>query len=157
MEQSREIRLIPFGQRLPPAEIRRIAFPLARRIGARVVAINEPGVTPNFHAVVLDESQFGSQTPPAYLLYAGEYDAWAVASPREGQSEPRDGEFHLYRPRFLDHDAIMAAMAELHGIQLWTSYELSMPVPADFPEPVRGDLNYWRPDRLGDALFNWWD
>ena len=157
MERVREIQLSPLGQRLSLAEIRRVVYPVARQIDAHIVAIQEPRVTPNFHAVALDESQSLGETQRIYLLHSDDYDAWAVVLPRDGQREPEAGRFHLHKPQFLDHDGIMAAMADLHGIAVWSSYDLSMPVPADFPERVRGDLAYWRPDRLGDALFNWWD
>ncbi|MET4730784.1 hypothetical protein ABIE09_004604 [Lysobacter enzymogenes] len=157
MERVREIQLIPLGQCLPLAEIRRIAYSVARHIGARVVAVLEPSVTPNFHAVTLDESTFRDEVRRIYLLYSGDYDAWAVVLPREPILEPNDDGSHLYEPRFLDHDGIAVAMADLHGITVWSADDLSMPAPADLPLRVPGDMAYWQPKRLGDALFNWWD
>lgn len=70
---------------------------------------------------------------------------------------PPLGWTHLYEPEFLDHEGLIAAMADFHGIEMWSSYDLSMAVPGDFPQRSPNDVAYWQPRRLGDALFNWWD
>ncbi|UHQ24314.1 hypothetical protein LVB77_06360 [Lysobacter sp. 5GHs7-4] len=157
MADAREIVLTPFGQRLSLADVRRIAYPVAQHIGARIVEMIGPGVTPNFHGVMLDEPLRWGETQRVYLLHSDDYDAWAVVAPADPRCEPEDGWFHLHYPRFLDHEGIAAAMADFHGIALWSSYELSMAVPPDFPQRAPNDLAHWQPPRLGDALFNWWD
>lgn len=106
---------------------------------------------------MLDEPLRWGETRRIYLLYSIDYDAWAVAIPRDPQREPGVSWCHLHEPQFLDHEGIIAAMADFHGIAVWNSYDLSMPVPADLPLRVPGDMSYWQPERLGDALFNWWD
>ena len=142
---------------MPLAEFRRIVYPVARHIDARIVAMQEAGATPNFHVALLDAPERLGEPGRVCLLYSTDYDAWAAALPARMQGEPDVDGSQLYEPRYLDHEGMMTAMAELHGIALWTSYELAQPVPADFPQRVRGDLAYWRPQRLGDALFNGWD
>lgn len=157
MAGPREIWLSPLGQYLSGAQVRKIVYPVARRIGARVVAVHEPGVTPNFFAVTLDESLHPGDVRRLYLLYSRDYDAWAVVLPRDPRAEPEDGCFHLHAPIFFDHEGLAAAMTELHGIALWPSHDLSMPVPFDFPQRALNDVAHWQPERVGDALFNWWD
>ncbi|ALN87292.1 hypothetical protein IEQ11_18530 [Lysobacter capsici] len=160
----REIRLSPLGQHLSLAEIRGIVHPVAQRIGARILTIDEPDAARNFVAVMLDEPQPWATPRRIYLLYSLDYDAWAAVMPREfrhaadpGIEWPPLGWTHLYEPEFLDHEGIIAAMADFHGIEMWSSYDLSMAVPGDFPQRSPNDVAYWQPRRLGDALFNWWD
>lgn len=164
----REIRLSPLGQHLSLAEIRGIVHPVARHIGARILTIDEPGAARNFLAVMLEEPQPWGTSRRIYLLYSFDHDAWAVVAPsRLGHAHEHEHErahgalplgwTHLYEPEFLDHEGLIAAMADFHGIELWSSYDLTRPVPEDFPARVPGDLSYWRPERIGDALFNWWD
>lgn len=157
MERVREIKLVPSGQRLSLADIRRIVHPVAQHIGARVVAIREPGITPNFYAVMLDEPQLWEKSRQIYLLHSDDYGAWAVVVPQDPQREPAYNWFHLHYPQFLDHEGIAQAMADFHGIAVWSSYDLSMAVPSDFPQRAPNDIAYWQPPRLGDAMFNWWD
>lgn len=154
----REIRLAALGAHLPPAQVRGIAWSVARAVGATVASVYEPGATPNFHAAVLHEPQPWGTFRRLYLLYSRDYDAWALAMPRDPESGPPPlGWTHLYEPYFLDHEGIIAAMQDFHGIALWSAYDLSLPVPQDVPQRAPNDVAYWRPQRIGDALFNWWD
>lgn len=160
----REIRLSPLGQHLSLAEIRGIVHPVAQHIGARILTIDEPGAARNFLAVMLEEPQPWATSRRIYLLYSYDFDAWAVVMPGEfGQAPNPDIEWpprgwtHLHEPQFLDHEGIIAAMADFNGIEVWSSYDLSMAVPMDFPQRAPNDVAHWQPQRLGDALFNWWD
>jgi hypothetical protein len=157
MERVREARLASLGQWSSLADIGRIVYPLARHIGASVVAIHAPEATPNFHVAVLDQAGPEGEIQRVFLLHSEDYDAWAVALPWGRQNESDGGRPELHELRFLDHDGIAAAMADVHGISIWSSYDLSTPLPADFQARVPSDLAYWKPQRLGDALFNWWD
>lgn len=157
MTALREVRLSPRGQHLSAAQVRQIVYPVARRIGARVVAVHEPKIRPNFFAVVLDEPLHPGDIRRLYLLYSIDYDAWAVVLPRDPSAEPLEGCSQLHAPLFFDHEGLAEAMADSHGIAVWPSYDLSMPVPDGFPERLPNDVAFWRPRRLGDALFNGWD
>ncbi|KRB06211.1 hypothetical protein [Lysobacter sp. Root690] len=160
----REIRLSPLGQHLSLAQIRGIVHSVAQRIGVRILTVDEPDTARSFVAVMLEEPQSWGTSRRIYLLYSFDHDAWAVATPsRLGSAQERAhgapplGWTHLYEPEFLDHEGLTTAMTDFHGIKLWSSHDLTRPVPEDFPARVPGDLGYWRPQRLGDALFNWWD
>ncbi|QWP78835.1 hypothetical protein J5226_10770 [Lysobacter sp. K5869] len=158
----REARLSALGEERSPAEVRRVVHDVVRRIGARLPAMLEPGVTPNFHAAMIQEPARRGAVSPIYLLHSRDYDAWAVAvpqprfAPAAGDALP-SGWMHLHQARFLDHDGVFAALAELHGIEAWSSYDLEQPVPAGIALRASGDMAYWEPRRLGDVLFNWWD
>lgn len=60
---------------------------------------------------------------------------------------------------FVDEPGLLAVLGELlPGFRLYTRAELETPLDLSVPPWVNDpDARYWRPDVLGNALFNWWD
>jgi hypothetical protein len=59
---------------------------------------------------------------------------------------------------FLDVPELRRALETLTGHRVLTTAELDAPFePADWPHLATGDVRYWRPATVGEALFNYWD
>ncbi|MDD4964343.1 MAG: hypothetical protein PHI11_10555 [Gallionella sp.] len=136
---------------LNPNEDSWYAFPhIAQKIGAalyyRVGPIHKPEVTPNFSYVEFTGRFDHQENAKRYLLCSYEGN-WAVC--KDVGSD------------FVDCAEIAAKLKEFYGINVMSKAELE----AEFeltPEiaaihPSISDLKYWRPQTMGEALFNWWD
>ncbi len=120
---------------------RRIVHAAARQIGARVVDIIEPGVTPNFIAARIN---VGAQ--PCYVLCSHAGD-WAFAKAIEPALAPL---------QFIDCPAFAEALQSLFGLLPLTRAELQAPFTGRLGLSD-SDVRYWKPGTQGEALFNWWD
>jgi hypothetical protein len=116
-------------------------------------------VTPNFHQGVI-----------AYRDYTV-----AVACTRDSPgtrklpvlaiAEPRDIEYgdHVRIRQagpltFVDAPDLIAALAETPGFQVLTPADLNAPLHApNWPNLYPSDIKYWKPENLGEAIFNYWD
>jgi hypothetical protein len=128
-----------------PGEFRALCFEAARRTGGQVVRWSVPEVTPNFHEVHL---QHVDHRGTVVVLWTPEGDVALTAS-----VEP------LPPIEFVDDAALMAVLAELSSdIRVWAKAQLDRPFRAvEWPGLDAHDVRYWRPQRVGDVLFNWWD
>lgn len=124
----------------------------ARRTGGQVVEFRlADDVTPNFHQGLI---AYRDQT--VAVVCARDSATLAVAEPRSidfvedaGDSGPLT---------FVDAPALVAVLAEQPGFRVLTPSELNGPLDAAaWPDLLPGDIRYWRPGTLGEALFNYWD
>lgn len=60
---------------------------------------------------------------------------------------------------FIDEPGLLAVLKELlPACRIFTRAELQGSLNlAAWPWIDEDDVRYWRPDNLGEALFNWWD
>ncbi len=123
------------------AAFKKLVHAAARQAGGRVVAIIEPGVTPNFSAARVEIG------PAHCCILCSHANDWAFAEAIEPALVPL---------RFIDCPALADAMQSLFGLTPFTQAALQAPFNA-WPGLSEHDLRYWKPRTLGDALFNWWD
>lgn len=130
---------------LTAGEFRGLCFEAARRVGGEVTYWFEPGVTPNYHAVLIS---YRDHRPSVAVLWTASGDvALTVSDPELAPLE------------FVDDVALTAVLAELSDdIRPRSKAELDRPFQAgEWPELDPRDVRYWRPERVGDALFHHWD
>ncbi len=60
---------------------------------------------------------------------------------------------------FVDEPELLTLISQiLPEVRILSRTDLEGPlVPADWPDLSPYDIRGWRPDNLGEALFNWWD
>ena len=112
---------------------------LSQQIGAQVLHIHPPEITPNFIAAAL---KFKQQT--VYVLCSENQD-WAFCQ----QLQP-------FKLQFIDMPDLAEILHNLTNIQVYNTTKLNTPFVAQ-SWMSKHDINYWQPQTLGDALFNWWD
>ena len=118
-----------------------IIYQVARQIGAEVVAVHLPTVTPNFCAAELKRA-----TMRFYVLCSNT-DNWAFS---------RFFEPHISRLEFEDVPEAADALRSMFGKEPLSKSELEAPFQGR-PGLSEEDIRYWRPSTQGDVLFNWWD
>lgn len=114
-------------------------YRLSQYVGADVMEIHLPEVTPNFIAASLNIKQ---QT--VYILCSDNQD-WAFSQ----QLQP-------FKLQFIDHPLLANMLHNLANIQVYCTSQLNAPFVAQ-SWMSKHDINYWKPQTLGEALFNWWD
>jgi hypothetical protein len=128
-------------------EFRRLCHRAADRTGGAVAGFRfADGVTPNFHQGFV---AYGERT--VAVVSSRDVAVFAVAEPRvaDGEAGPLT---------FVDSPALLAALGELSGCRVLGVAELDGPFDAAAWLGVpAGDVAYWRPGSLGEALFNYWD
>ena len=127
--------------RVSLSTFRQVVIPAVRDAGGRVGAIIEPGVTPNFIAAQID---VGARQCWILRSHAGD---WAFVEAIEPALSPL---------RFTEFPPVADAMARLSGVVPLTRAELVMAFSGR-PGVSDADVRYWKPQTVGDALFNWWD
>lgn len=114
-------------------------YRLSQYVGADVMEIQLPEVTPNFMSASLKIKQ---QT--IYILCSDNQD-WAFSQ----QLQP-------FKLQFIDHPLLANMLHNLANIQVYCTSQLNAPFVAQ-SWMSKHDINYWKPQTLGEALFNWWD
>lgn len=114
-------------------------YRLSQYLGADVMEIHLPEVTPNFMSASLKIKQ---QT--VYVLCSDNQD-WAFSQ----QLQP-------FKLQFIDHPLLANMLHNLANIQVYCTSQLNAPFVAQ-SWMSKHDINYWKPQTLGEALFNWWD
>lgn len=114
-------------------------YRLSQYVGADVMEIHLPEVTPNFMSASLKIKQ---QT--VYVLCSDNQD-WAFSQ----QLQP-------FKLQFIDHPLLANMLHNLANIQVYCTSQLNAPFVAQ-SWMSKHDINYWKPQTLGEALFNWWD
>ncbi len=122
-------------------QFKKMVDSIASNSQTTVVALHEPGVTPNFFAA---ELLLRPQKTTLFLLCSRE-QFWAL-------SEVVDSSGLC----FVDHAPLTNATQLIPGLGLLTASELNGSFsPRQHMLP--SDIKYWKPQTLGEALFNWWD
>ncbi|SUA73660.1 Uncharacterised protein [Nocardia otitidiscaviarum] len=106
-------------------------------------------VTPNFHQAVI--AYHDHQVAVVALRDSA---VLAVAEPRViDDAATESGPL-----TFIGSPDLVAALAEQSGFEILTSAELAQPFDAAaWPELDRHDIRHWKPQTVGEALFNYWD
>ena len=134
---------ITYQRNLSLTEIRAACFPAARAIGATVVEVKEPGVTPSFFTSTL---RLGERD--LRVLCSAAYPVVAFAEPFEVETYPIP---------FTDHQELAAAF-KAQGFRCVSVAELSEPLSQIDPSPLEAqemaDIKSWQPTNLGEILFN---
>jgi hypothetical protein len=118
-----------------------IVHEVARHIGARVVAVYFPNVTPNFWAAELQ------QGATCFYVLCSNSDSWAFS---------RFFEPHICRLEFDDVPEAADILRRMFGKEPMSKSDLETPFQGQ-PGLSEDDIKYWKPSTRGDALFNWWD
>ena len=120
---------------------KKIVYGVCYEIGADVKGFFKGGITPNFHVahVVLNDK--------IRFLLCSESDNWAF-------SEVFDE--NKCELKFSDEERASKALSRLYGICALSRKELLGPFTSQ-PYLLESDARYWKPETLGEGLFNWWD
>lgn len=118
-----------------------------RRVGGTITRVTPAGVTPSFHTVLVDHpdgrvAALGHATVPM-VAFAQPFPAGDT------------------RPVFLDHPALAAAVSRASDLRVLTVDELRTPLSAvdlaALPADEHRQIRCWRPETVGELLFNFWD
>lgn len=132
---------------VPTSRIKGAVYTAALTIGAKVGDIRPAdGVTPSFHQI---DIQFGSR---AFVVLCNRHvPIVAFAERAEG----------LKIERFLEAPADFAAALSDCGFVIGPIAELNRVLTDDdlqcLSSSEQKQANYWKPERVGDIIFNWWD
>lgn len=108
------------------------------------------GRTPNFHQGVI--TYRGRHVAVVALRDSA---VLAIAEPRGTES---DGVIESGPLTFVEAPDLVTALSEQAGFGILTAAELTRPFDAAaWPELEEADIRYWKPETVGDALFNYWD
>ncbi|MCP4150624.1 MAG: hypothetical protein GY757_22955 [bacterium] len=122
-------------------EFKKICYPICIEIGARVSDTFQSVYTPNFHAALIQYKR------KEFFLLGSVHDDWAFCS----KFDPYKWELD-----FIDCPVISTLLKERYNINTLSIKELNGPFVsrAYF---YKSDIKCWRPQTLGEGLFNWWD
>lgn len=130
-----------------PRRFRTACFEAARRTGAHVDSLVLPGVVRSFEAASIT-----SPTGSVVALHHTDRPIVAFTGTLPVPGRPVSD--------FVDPPTY-AYVFEACGFEVLTPAALNTPLgELDLTDPIPAepaDLSYWRPDVLGDVLFNWWD
>lgn len=130
---------------------RRACYEAARRTGGELTEFrisHEP--TPNFHQAIV---AYPDRTIAVVCVRDAPLLALAVPRVIEPTSACDSGPL-----TFVDLPDLAAVLEAVPGFRLLTATELDGPIDATkWPGISRPDMRYWRPQTLGEGLFNYWD
>jgi len=137
----------PPGARPDLRHFTAVCHQAARAIDATVTDVTPAGVTPNFHTIDIRYAQHHISVLRHTVL-----PFIAFALPRAG------GEISI---AFVDHHDLAAAILNLTDARVLTVEQLRTPLAhIDLTALGRHEhdqINYWKPNTLGELLFNFWD
>ena len=119
-----------------------VVFSLAQKTGYDVSDIRKPEMTPNFYSC-----SFENQAESFWVL-ASLDDKWAMAEDLGGADS--------LKLTFLDSAELFNAMKSLFDIDFLRVEHLDAPFEVT-DENISDDVRYWKPETVGQYLFNWWD
>lgn len=109
-------------------------YALSQQIGAQALHIHPPEVTPNFIIASLKIKQ-----PTVYILCSDNQD-WAFSQ----QLQP-------FKLQFIDNPLLANMLHNLANIQVYCTTQLNTPFVAQ-SWMSKHDINYWKPQTLGEAI-----
>ncbi|WP_211240953.1 hypothetical protein [Hamadaea tsunoensis] len=108
------------------------------------------GPSPSFHQGII-----GYEGRAVAVVWVRDTALLAIAAPRDLAFAPARVAGPL---TFLEVPGLAAALTEAEGFRLLTLTELAGPVDtAEWSSIRQEDMQYWCPDSLGEARFNYWD
>ncbi|WP_433288321.1 hypothetical protein [Micromonospora sp. CA-244673] len=136
------------SQQADLGEFTAVCHHAARAIGATVTGVTPAGVTPNFHTVDITH---GLHHHIAVLRH--------IALPFNAFARPQaNGDGTI---TFVDHPDLAAAITNLANVQVLTVEQLRTSlsqVDLSALGPSEHDqIAYWKPNTVGELLFNFWD
>jgi hypothetical protein len=131
-------------------EFRRTCHLVAVRTGGRVIEFRVADkVTPNFHQGII-----GYRERPVAVVLARDTGVVAVAVPRAVTGAEQDAGPLM----FVEFPELIEALTAEGKFIVLTAAELGRPfAAAEWPALSAYDVRYWKPESLGEALFNYWD
>ncbi|WP_063049040.1 hypothetical protein [Nocardia arthritidis] len=131
---------------------RQACYEAARRTGGTVIEFRVgEGVTPNFHQGVITY-----RDRHVAVVALRDSAVLAVAEPRAIDFD--EGAIEAGPLTFVEAPDLVTALSEQAGFEILTAAELARPFDAAaWPELDRADIRFWKPETVGDALFNYWD
>jgi hypothetical protein len=137
----------PSGAHADLREFTAICYHAARAIGGAVTGVTPAGVTPNFHTVDITQAQHHIAVLRHIVLPL-------IAFARS----PVGGGLTV---RFVDHRDLADALTSLTDAQVLTVEQLGTPLArvdlSALDRHEHSQIKYWKPDTVGDLLFNFWD
>lgn len=135
----------------PNADLRSfltVCHQVARQLGGTITRTTPAGVTPNFHTAVI---QYTDGQQIAVLRHAV-LPLVAFAHPRSGGDTTMT---------FIDHPSLAATIRDICDLRVLTTDQLHTPLSHVDLSALTGhehdQINYWKPETVGDLLFNYWD
>ncbi|MCO8274203.1 hypothetical protein M1L60_26740 [Actinoplanes sp. TRM 88003] len=131
-------------------EFRRTCCLVAARTGGRVVEFRvADGVTPNFHQAIIDYRE-----RLVAVVMARDTGVVALAVPRGVTGAVREA-----GPlTFVDFPKLTGALVDNGRFVVLTTDELAGPFKAaEWPALSSYDVQSWKPETLGETLYNYWD
>lgn len=124
-----------------------ICYRAAHRTNGSVTSITPAGVTPNFHTAVVTYSR-----QQIAVLRHSTLPLVALAEPLSTSDVVLN---------FVDHPTLAAAIADSSDLEVLAADQLHTPLSqADITDLTRDEqrqVEYWKPETVGDLLFNFWD
>lgn len=125
---------------------RKVCYEAARRTAGTVAEFRVPDVTPNYYLGIIE---YRDRT----VAVAGGRDDEILAV-----AEPVGDSDYGGPLTFVDFPELVAVLAEQPGYRVLTAAELGEPFePEAHPRLNPTDVEYWKPETVGEALFNDWD
>ncbi len=122
-------------------QFKKIVFESARQVACDVAQIYEPNVTPNFYTAELE-----CESEKLFLLCTHS-DEWAFS---------KNFDIDGCNLSFVDTRALSEALKSLFQIHPLSWAYLRSGFEKQ-PHQSLGDIQYWKPQTNGEAIFNWWD
>ena len=121
---------------------------VARQLTGSAPNLKERGVTPNFHSALI---AFEDQS--ILILGHSIYPIFAIAKPLEDSS---------HRLRFIDVDKVSQIVNDHFAhVTLASAQRLAQKLTgtdlAELDEFELEQVKYWKPETVGELVFNWWD
>ncbi|WP_236725499.1 hypothetical protein [Amycolatopsis orientalis] len=129
---------------------RRACYEAARRTDGHVTEFRSSNYSPNF-----DQGYLAYRHRTVAVLWTRDWSANATWHGIGIASTPVE----FGSLRFVDEPGLLAVLKELLPVcRIFTCAELHGPLDlAAWPWVDEDDVRYWRPENLGEALFNFWD
>ncbi|MGV6860682.1 MAG: hypothetical protein ACWA41_02870 [Putridiphycobacter sp.] len=122
-------------------EFKHTVFTICNELNLTVTHFYPAGITPNFHVAHINNGALD------LFVLCSQDNYWAYSS-FYSQME--------CRLEFIDFPEFSELLFKYYDIKVLTKEELDCPFSNRY-NLLEYDINYWKPQKEGDGLFNWWD
>ena len=130
------------------AEFKEIVSTVIKPMGFAIGETTERGITPNFHTARVkrhrDEIMVLGHSNFPIIAFADPFELWLMKIPF------RDADSIATRIRAIYPQVIIATKEELSRCIETTDLEILNRMELD-------QIKYWKPQTIGELVFNWWD